>query len=113
MMAPAIDPAVVLSGRSTVGGRVDGGCALVVEAVVVSGRGDDGGGMSVDDTARYLLHVLVVVLRAGEGGAVLEGHTRLLVLCQLGLAQVPLILTLQLLLCHLLLLLWDPDGRLV
>lgn len=113
MMAPAVDPAVILSGRFAVGGRVDGGCALVVEAVVVGGRGDDGGGVSVADTAGYLLHILVVVVRAGKGGAVLESHTRLLVLCQLGLAQVPLILTLQLLLCHLLLLLWDPNGRLV
>jgi hypothetical protein len=56
---------------------------------------------------------MVVMLRAGKGGTVLERHTRLLVLCQLGLTQVPLVLTLQLLLCHLLLLLWDPNGRLV
>lgn len=59
MMAPAVDPAVVLSVRFAVGGRVDGGCALVVEAVVVGSRGDDGGSVTVDDTARYLLHIML------------------------------------------------------
>jgi hypothetical protein len=51
MMTPTVNPAVVLSGsRFTVGGRVDSGRALVVEGIVVGGRGDDGGGVSIGDT---------------------------------------------------------------